>query len=91
MKVAAKFLGNFILYATLAGSLIIDAQIIWYEWGYRGLLIAFMAYPLAFFAIPIFSVIKYGRWIPVLISYGGGLLGIILFGLGGEYNDEEYN
>lgn len=91
MKTIAKFLGKIILYATLAGSLIIDAQIIWYEWGYRGLVIAFIAYPLAFFATPIFSVIKYGRWIPVLITYGGGLLGLILFGLGGEFGDEENN
>lgn len=88
MKGVFRFLANALIRLSILASIIIDVQIVWYEWGYGGILLSVFAFPLALLSIPIISIIKYGRWLPALITYGGGILSIIFFMIGAE-NEEE--
>ena len=87
MKGVFRFLANAIIWLSILASIVIDIQIVWYEWGYRGILLSIFAFPLALITIPIISIIKYGRWLPALITYGGGLISLLFLMIGIE-NDE---
>lgn len=87
MKGIFRTIGKLFLYITLIGSIILDVQIVWHEWAYPGILLSFGVFPLAFLGIPIFAVFKYGRWLPILFTYGGGLITIVLLSLGGEFDE----
>lgn len=88
MKDFLRGLGNLIISVTAIISTILDIQIVWYEWGYRGVVLSVLAYPLAILSIPIFALIKYGRWLPILVTYGGGIIGLVLLNSGGASDEE---
>lgn len=88
MKGFLNLFGKISFNISLIISIIIDFQIIWHEWAYRGLVLSFLAFPLAFLGIPIFALIKYGRWLPLIITYGGGLLSFLLI-IWGDENDSK--
>jgi hypothetical protein len=67
--------------------LFLDFQIIAYEWGLSGSVIAFFILPGTFIIAPFYAGIKYGYWMPLLVSYGGGLMALLFNAVGTENKD----
>ena len=51
------------------------------EWGLLGAAAAFMFFPIAIVVAPIYALINYGAWLPLIIVYG-------LIGLGAIINSQ---
>ena len=50
--------------------------------GFWGIVVGFVVFPVTFLAAPWYAGITMGNWFPLLICYGGGIIGAILVGLG---------
>ena len=87
MKQILKLIGYLIFFISSLASLVIDFQIVVHEWGFTGAVISFLIFPVALIVVPFFALIKYSVWYPVLISYGGGFISILLITIGGGNDD----
>lgn len=61
---------------------IIELSIINYIAGFWGVVIGFMILPATLIATPWYALIAWGNWFPLLIVYGGWIIGMALFGIG---------
>ena len=53
-------------------------SIVYSLWGFAGVVVAFMFFPVAIALAPIYALIVYGIWFPLLIVYGLIVLGLII-------------
>jgi hypothetical protein len=49
--------------------------------GFWGVLVGLFVLPITAFAAPIYEIVRYGNWWPVLSVYGGGLLATVFGGM----------
>lgn len=57
---------------------IIELNIVYHIAGFWGIALGLTLLPVTFFIVPIYVLIAYGSWFPILIGYGGGFLGLLL-------------
>ena len=88
MKGSLILISKILINIVLIVSIILDGQIVWHEWGTSGLAIAFFIFPVTIFGIPIYSIFRYGRWIPFLVTYGGGIISFGLYLLSGDKDED---
>lgn len=72
-------LGNLLVIVGAALGEIYALYIVFLEWGFGGAVAAFMFFPVAIALAPIYGLITYGAWLPLVVIYG-------LLGLGGYLN-----
>lgn len=49
--------------------------------GFWGIVIGITVAPITFFAAPIYTVVEWGEWFPVISIFGGGILISIIYGV----------
>ncbi len=50
--------------------------------GFAGVVIGFAVAPVTFITTPWYAGIMWSNWTPLLISYGGGIIGCLFFSIG---------
>ncbi|HOE15937.1 MAG TPA: hypothetical protein PLX02_01240 [Syntrophorhabdaceae bacterium] len=50
--------------------------------GFWGIVIGLTILPMTFLAVPVYVLIKWGSWFPLLLNYGGLVVGGILYAIG---------
>lgn len=70
-------------------SVIIDLMIVNEEWGFLGVVAAFVLAPVTLMAAPWYALVEYGTWTPLLISYGGVILAALLGALRNKIEQNE--
>ncbi len=71
-------LGNVILLIGAVLGEIYALYIVYSLWGFFGVVAGFMFFPVAIVLAPIYALIVYGDWIPLVIVYGLIGLGLII-------------
>lgn len=61
---------------------IIELIIVNYVAGFWGMVVGFMILPVTLIVAPWYALVAWGNWFPLLIVYGGGILGFIMVGIG---------
>ncbi len=51
-------------------------------WGFFGAVLAFILAPFTLTLAPWYAGFAHGNWFPVLLVYGGGIAGTVLFAIG---------
>jgi len=92
MQTFLKGCANILFFIVGIWALILDFQIIIYEWGFGGAVLSFLLLPIAFVVAPFYALFKYGIWMPIIVTYGGGLFTYLLLVVSGanECNEEKY-
>ena len=62
--------------------LVLDVRIVNEIGGVWGAIVALVLFPVTFIVVPWYAVAVSGDWTLVLVSYGGGLLGLGILGAG---------
>jgi len=57
--------------------------------GFWGVVIGFAIAPVTFAAAPWYALVQWGNWFPLLINYGGGICGTLLWGIGSLINGKD--
>jgi hypothetical protein len=52
-----------------------------YLTGFWGVVMAMLLAPITLVVAPWVAVVKWGTWIPLVITYGGAILGAVLYAL----------
>ena len=52
-------------------------------WGFFGIILAFIFFPFTITVAPFYALVAWGDWLPLIVTYGGGLMGIIIMVIGG--------
>jgi hypothetical protein len=68
---------------------IISVGIVYKAAGFWGFVVAFVLLPITFAVAPWYALIIRGDWFPLAISYGGGIIGIILVYIGSVIAGDE--
>jgi len=63
--------------------LVIELAIIEHVAGFWGMVVGFMILPLMLTVTPLYALIAWGNWFPLLIVYGGGIFAFTMIGVGG--------
>jgi len=63
-------------------AMIVNLAIVALEWGFTGAVVAFFVFPVTYVVAPIWAIIKYGNWFPLILGYGSVIVGYGLFALG---------
>ena len=58
-------------------------------WGFLGGLLAFMFFPLTIAFAPWYALIAWGNAIPLIITYGGGVLGMIIMAVANAISGDD--
>ena len=74
----SNILGNILLFSGMGLGFIYALIIVINEWGFGGAIAAFLFFPVAITVAPIYAVIAYGSWLPIIIVWGLIGLGIII-------------
>ena len=82
-----KVLGGIVFAIFGLWGLIIELTIVNQVAGVGGFVIGFMLLPVTFIAAHWYALVAWGNWFPLLITYGGGILAAILFGIGSAISD----
>ncbi len=61
---------------------IIEVAIVNQVAGFWGLVVAFMLLPITLAVTPWYALVAWGNWFPLVIVYGGGIVGTLFFGIG---------
>jgi hypothetical protein len=56
--------------------------------GFWGFVLAFVVFPVTFVAAPWYALFHWGTWFPLLVSYGGFILAVILNAIGSSLSGE---
>jgi len=57
--------------------------------GFWGIVIGMTVAPITFFVAPIYAVVEWGEWFPVVSIFGGGIFITIIYGLGTWLHGED--
>ena len=55
--------------------------------GFIGVFVGFFVLPITCMAAPIYEIVKYGNWWPIVVVYGGVLSATVLAGIGTTLRD----
>ena len=58
-------------------------------WGFLGGVLAFMFFPITIVFAPWYALIAWGNAIPIIITYGGGLLGVAIIVVGSVISGDD--
>lgn len=58
--------------------------------GFIGGLIAFFALPITLVFAPFYVGLKYDNWFPLILIYGTGMIGTILFAIGSKVSGDKW-
>jgi hypothetical protein len=73
-----KFVGYTIIVLVSLYSLWVDITFLNVMYGFAGVVIGFVVFPLTITLIPIYLLFAYGAWFPALVMYGGGIIGALI-------------
>jgi len=83
-------LSAFVIYFGLGVvAFVICCQIIAKAWGLLGLCLAFLFFPIAFFAAPFYAGFGHGNWLPLILCYAPIVPAILLYVLGAGLTGED--
>ena len=91
-----RVIGNvFMVLGGLIGAIIglwgfiITLMIVNYAAGFWGVFIGFMFFPVTFTVAPLYALVQWGTWFPLILNYGGGITAALLLGLGKYLKEKE--
>jgi hypothetical protein len=56
--------------------------------GFWGIVAALFLGPVTFLAAPLYAGFEHGDWFPLILNYGGSLVGLVLMAIGGALSDD---
>jgi len=51
-------------------------------WGFFGVILAFIFFPFTLTIAPFYALVAWGEWLPLIVTYGGGLMGVTIVAIG---------
>lgn len=89
MKTIAKTLGKFIGYIVTGVGIAMAEVLVFRQLGYFNLLIeTIILGPIGLFIVPIYAIIKWGVWFPLIFIYGGYIISFTLISIGGGISED---
>lgn len=62
--------------------LLLNIAVVSHVAGFWGVVVGFLVLPVTFFATPWYAGVALGDWLPLIVNYGGGIVGTTLIAVG---------